>query len=255
MPKANIKDRLKNTGRRPPFATPKGAEKQFEKSLRKVARLVSGIIEHHVDGAELRNSADMMEALKIYSKVIDPWARSVSKKMLDTVSKDAERAFYGVSKSLTEGLRGMLADAEVGRRALALQAEQVELIKSIPLEAGERAQRLAMEASTVGRRAEETAQMLLKTEDITLARATLIARTETSKANSVITRARAESVGSKGYIWRTMGDDAVRESHAEMEGEYVPWDSPPELDDMTGHAGEFPNCRCFAEPVLPGDGE
>jgi hypothetical protein len=36
-----------------------------------------------------------------------------------------------------------------------------------------------------------------------------------------------------------------------MEGEFVPWDKPPNLDNMQGHAGEFPNCRCYPEPVIP----
>ena len=36
-----------------------------------------------------------------------------------------------------------------------------------------------------------------------------------------------------------------------MEGKFVSWDSPPTLDGMTGHAGEFPYCRCYPEPVIP----
>lgn len=48
---------------------------------------------------------------------------------------------------------------------------------------------------------------------------------------------------------------AARPSHRAMEGRFVSWDSPPRLDGMTGHAGEFPYCRCYPEPVIPkGDG-
>jgi uncharacterized protein with gpF-like domain len=36
-----------------------------------------------------------------------------------------------------------------------------------------------------------------------------------------------------------------------MEGVFVEWDKPPILDNMRGHAGEFPNCRCYPEPVIP----
>jgi len=243
--KTNIKDRLKNTGKRNKWATPRGAEKQFEKSLRRVAHNVAGLIEHHIDGHNLIDAPGMMEALRLYEKTITPWARSVSKKMLDTVSKDAERAFYSVSKSLTSGLRGMLADDAVGRRALELQAEHVSLIKSIPIQAGERVQKLAMEASTGGKRADEVAALLHENVGWCVNKATLIARTETSKANAVITRARAESVGCKSYLWRTMEDDVVRESHQEMEdsGEAYDWAVEPELSDGTsGHPGMFPNC-------------
>ena len=65
---------------------------------------------------------------------------------------------------------------------------------------------------------------------------------------------RAKSVGSKGYIWRTVGDSDVRESHAKMEGVYVDWDNPPTIDGIKGHPSErrlIDKCRCFEDPVLP----
>jgi hypothetical protein len=40
-----------------------------------------------------------------------------------------------------------------------------------------------------------------------------------------------------------------------MEGQFVKWDDPQKLDGMTGHAGEFPNCRCYPEPVVPREDE
>uniref|UniRef100_UPI00255ADB8F DUF6883 domain-containing protein n=1 Tax=Pseudodesulfovibrio pelocollis TaxID=3051432 RepID=UPI00255ADB8F len=76
------------------------------------------------------------------------------------------------------------------------------------------------------------------------------ALTEVSKAGTALTRARAESVGSEGYIWRTARDGATRPSHRAMEGRFVKWSEPPTLDGMTGHAGEFPNDRCYPEPVV-----
>ena len=58
-------------------------------------------------------------------------------------------------------------------------------------------------------------------------------------------------MGSLGYIWRTARDGDTRPSHRAMEGKFVKWDEPQLLDGMTGHAGEFPNCRCYPEPVIP----
>ena len=72
-----------------------------------------------------------------------------------------------------------------------------------------------------------------------------------SKAHTALTKARAEDVGSDGYIWRSVRDGATRPSHRAMEGKFVKWGEPPTLDGMTGHAGEFPNCRCYPEPVIP----
>ena len=49
------------------------------------------------------------------------------------------------------------------------------------------------------------------------------------------------------YIWRTVGDDQVRDSHAANEGKIFRWDNPPD----TGNPGDAINCRCTAEPYRP----
>lgn len=77
-------------------------------------------------------------------------------------------------------------------------------------------------------------------------RATLIARDQVEKLNSEITRLRQTDAGVEKYVWRTAGDNRVRDEHAAREGEIFQWKSPP----PDGHPGEAINCRCFAEPVL-----
>jgi SPP1 gp7 family putative phage head morphogenesis protein len=141
----------------------------------------------------------------------------------------------------------------IGNAARKLQEDQVTLIKSLPLEAGRRAQKLAQEAATGGRRASEVAEELARSEGVTISRANTIARTEIHKAYATFTQARAEAVGANQYIWRTAGDEIVRDSHAEMEGVVCDFDNPPTLSDgETGNAGEFVNCRCFSEPIIKG---
>ena len=51
------------------------------------------------------------------------------------------------------------------------------------------------------------------------------------------------------YIWRTMDDDKVRESHSERDDEVFDWD-----DEEYIKPGEDYNCRCYAE-FLDDDGE
>ena len=100
--------------------------------------------------------------------------------------------------------------------------------------------------------AKDAIPAIMKLGSQTVGRARTIARTEVSRAQSALTQARAEYVGSEGYVWRTVGDADVRDSHAEMEGKYVRWDSPPKLSDGTvTHAGMIYNCRCWAQPILP----
>ncbi|UJW86475.1 phage minor head protein [Devosia sp. SL43] len=46
------------------------------------------------------------------------------------------------------------------------------------------------------------------------------------------------------YVWRTAGDNRVRDGHAARNGQIFAWNDPPEH----GHPGREPNCRCWPEP-------
>ncbi len=151
----------------------------------------------------------------------------------------------------------------MGGVAARLLLEQVALIKSIPIEAGERAQKIAYEAVLQGTRAEanedtiaELQKQLGLSTEVAISRAQLIAVTETARANASINQARAQAVGSGQYRWHNSGDEAVRHAHKfykgkRLQGRIFSWDDPPTLDDGTkGHPGTFPRCRCFAEPVF-----
>jgi len=245
------------------FKPSTAAEKAFQKALKKVARVSGHIVEAHVDGAKIKNSAQMKKALEDYSKLIEPWARRQSAKLLEQVQKSNKRAYTQKSKAIGVALETNVAESDVGAIAYTLMNEQVALIKSIPLEAGERAQQIAFNAALEGTRAapnEDTIAELQKqlglSTEVATSRAQLIAITETARANASINQARAMKVGSSQYRWHNSGDEAVRESHKyyhgrKMQGQIFSWDKPPTLSDgMTGHPGTFPRCRCFAEPVF-----
>lgn len=243
------------------------AEKNFFRALKKVAQVAGHIIESHTDGVKITRETDLERALVSYSNLIEPWAKRQSQKMLEKVRNSNMRAYKNKSKALGKELHLQLLDPKnmtaEGIIARDLHTEQVALIKSIPLEAGLRAQKLAQEAAVHGLRAEpdqktisEIKKQLGFTTEEAVNRARLIARTETAKANATINQARAMSAGSSQYRWHNSGDGAVRESHKvykgqRLQGKIFSWDKPPTLDDgMTGHPGEFPNCRCFAEPIF-----
>ena len=56
---------------------------------------------------------------------------------------------------------------------------------------------------------------------------------------------RQRALGIESYVWRTQGDDKVRDGHAARAGRRFLWDDAPE----GGHPGQDHNCRCIAEPV------
>lgn len=173
--------------------------------------------------------------------------------MLEDVNRRDAQAWAEHAEEMSRALKTELRTAPTGEAMRVLMAEQVTLIKSIPLEAATRVHELTMAGIEDGSRAREISAEIQRSGDVAKSRADLIARTEVARTASTLTQARAEHIGSEGYIWRTSGDGDVRHSHAEMNGRYVRWDSPPTLDNMTGHAGQFPNCRCYPDPVIPED--
>lgn len=91
-----------------------------------------------------------------------------------------------------------------------------------------------------------------RVDEIAENRAKLIARDQTAKMNSSFNRVRQTDVGIEQYEWQTAGDERVRDSHAEKDGQIFSWDSPPE---DTGHPGEDIQCRCVAIPFFDLDAE
>jgi SPP1 gp7 family putative phage head morphogenesis protein len=84
-----------------------------------------------------------------------------------------------------------------------------------------------------------------------------IARTEVAKADTAITRVRAESIGLNWYEWQTSQDARVRVSHRKMNQVLIDWNDPPSPEQLVKepseghyHAGNIYNCRCVALPVL-----
>jgi SPP1 gp7 family putative phage head morphogenesis protein len=238
------------------FKPSRAAEMQFYRQLKKVAQASGHIIEQHANGATLRNEQLMMEELRRYSEKLGPWATTQAAKMLEQVQKSNKRAYTQKSKALSTAIQYSLSDRDVFTTAASLLFEQVDLIKSIPLEAGLRAQHIALEATLSGTRAEEAAKEIADSTGVATSRALLIARTEVARSNAAINQIRAQSVGSVQYRWHNSGDAAVRESHRmyrgrRWQGMIFSWDNPPTLDDgMTGHPGTFPNCRCISESLF-----
>ena len=201
---------------------------------------------------KVRDPAALDKALREYAVLIQPWAQQVAATMLAEVYARTGRAWTRMSKEIGQGLRVELTSAPTGAAMQELMQDQVGLITSLPTTAADRVHRLVAQAMIESTRAADIAAEIARTSDVTEARARLIARTEVARAASVLTESRAVYAGGEGYIWRTSGDGNVRDSHREMDGKYVRWDTKPRLSDGTvTHAGQIYSCRCFADPVLP----
>jgi SPP1 gp7 family putative phage head morphogenesis protein len=173
--------------------------------------------------------------------------------MLADVQRRDYKMWQQHSKDISQSIRSELLNAPTGSAYTGLMEEQVHLITSLPLDAAERIHSLVKENMIAGIRSPDIKREIMRTQQVSESKARLIARTEVARSAATFTQARAEYAGSDGYIWRTSTDSDVRPLHQEMEGKYVAWSDPPKLELSLApyHAGCGPNCRCFAEPVLP----
>jgi SPP1 gp7 family putative phage head morphogenesis protein len=76
--------------------------------------------------------------------------------------------------------------------------------------------------------------------------ARLVAHDQLNKLNARLNQTRQEAAGITEYTWRSQGDDRVRTTHMEFNGNRYTWAQGTE----EGHPGEPVNCRCFAQPFV-----
>ena len=161
-----------------------------------------------------------------------------------------------MSNEIGRGLREEIEKADTGQILKVALEAQVHLITSLPREAAQRVHKLTLESLVDSTRTSEIAKEIARSGEVTKSRANLIARTEVARTAAELTQARATAVGVTHYIWRTSGDADVRESHKHMNGKVIEYAKLPEVEPgKFYHAGEFPNCRCYAEVIIPEEGD
>lgn len=233
----------------------------YARVLRLVSKRLGSLLRRYFD--EKGNLFDVdgfVAACKKYSVELEPWAVETATKFVKRVERQngsiwrqAAKASLGAAGAT--GTLGVLYSVHQGslvhHAVMDLVQEQAALIKSLTETAAQRVQEIAVEAAISGDRSPVVYKKIMDTEQVTTSRAALIARTELAKANAVITRARADAAGVTHYIWRTAGDERVRDTHLSMEGVVCEFARPPAVEgEGNHHAGEYPNCRCYAEPIF-----
>ncbi len=231
-------------------------EAEYMRSLRMLAKQIDHIVKGMAPAGVVTDSHELQRVLRQYGIAIRPWATSVASKMVNRIAGVDESRWYSLSKQMGTALKKELQNAPTGKWLRQYLEENVELITSLPEDAARRVHDLTFGALSTGRRAEEIQKDILRTGDVTLSRARLIARTEVARTASGLVQSRMTNVGLTHYVWRTSMDETVRESHREMNGKIIEWaenNGKGHLlsDGTVCHAGQIWNCRCYPEPVLP----
>lgn len=184
---------------------------------------------------------------------IDQWAARIAAQAAGRVDKQATSTIVSsVRGAFGPDIGPMMAMADVRSTIALAKAANVQLIKSVHSTYFDKIGNVVLSGVTQGRRASDLADDIQKITDVTESRAKFIARDQTAKMNSAITKARHLELGIEEYTWQTSGDERVRDSHAAHDGKVYRWDDPP---TDTGNPGEDYNCRCVALPHVKIDDE
>ena len=239
----------------------KTVEKEYLNALLKLVKIFKKIANSSGNDqqkyiASMNNFQNSMQ----YEKFIN----SAVKRMVLPIDVGNQRTWREAAKKATKGkflYRLLMDELKQGTGQIIKKQvmENVLLIKTLPNDVAQKVVSDIAENALKGARAESTEKIIRdKTDQHARASARLIARTETAKTMSALTKARCEQLGLRWYIWRTALDGTrVRLSHRIMEGVLVNWNNPPAPEELVGeksaghyHAGNIWNCRCYSEPVL-----
>lgn len=173
-----------------------------------------------------------------------------------SAGEDAERAASRPWAPLTRAReRGRDAKAYDGRRLVERWTKDATgLIKSVRDELAPALAADIRAAAKAGTPADELAARWIRhgvpVEFGTLeGRLRTIARHQLSILHANVQSERARAVGVTAFIWRTQGDDRVRDEHQALDGTRFAYDDPPD----EGLPGTPVNCRCWAESIIPDD--
>jgi SPP1 gp7 family putative phage head morphogenesis protein len=197
----------------------------------------------------------------VKSKWFEDFARQAAYRMITHTRSDTANSWREAARKSSRGreiFEALKRETDADKNFQSLLNSNVHYIKSAPLDMAERMVKHISDAHIAGRRPEQIADELQKLfPEMTKAKAKLIARTESAKASAELVQSRAERLGFAWYIWSSVKDQRVRQSHKDMQGVLVNYNDPPSPEKLAGeksqgayNAGNIYNCRCYASVVF-----
>ena len=219
-------------------ANDKGDWQEFSRMLRRVLERAEADLEKKTANFDLiRKLNDLENRAHKYS--IREWKRVVRQTLGINIFDD-----YYDGKFFRENTRQWVL-------------QNVDLITTIPKETLKRMYNVISGGQYAGKTAAEIGRQIQASYNVSKSHARFIARDQMAKLNARITQQQQTDAGITEYVWRTVGDGRVRESHRHLNGKRFKYSDPPVVDPKTGrraNPGEDYQCRCVALPVFDIDG-
>lgn len=235
-------------------------KKKIDQTFKSLTNFLEDIAKQFSSIGDLTHKLEMLEQDPEYSKL----SSSVATSVVNMQRRDDARGWREAAKHSTRGkLIYQYLKKEFGTNQpfQELIDQSADLIRTLPHHISTKVVKKVQEMTLKGERQDVIAKTIRTMfPSYTRASARLIARTQVSKTLTAITTIRAQNVGVKFYIWRTVGGPLVRDSHRHMNGVVIPFDQDPSPEALIGKEnkgyykpGGIYNCRCYMETVLDTD--
>lgn len=203
--------------------------------------------ERHADADESKRAAALIEqARRALVQSTQPAGVEAIAQQFGKRTQEFNRVQLGRQVKAALGV-DVLADNPKVKTALDhFVQENAALIKSIPSQVIDQVEGIVNRAFTSGSLHGDVADEIEERFNVGESRARLIARDQIGKLYGQTNAIRQQELGIERFVWRTAGDERVREEHADLDGEQFDYDDLPD----EGLPGEPIQCRCYAEPVF-----
>ena len=245
-----------------PVKTSKRTERWYSDELKKLVKSMRSDVESALQapqgaffmddaqGFQAISTQALLNALKKYAKTdrtFDDERIAQGFVNRGNVQNQAEVATNLKNQTGIDLAAYLRSSPNIAEKVNAMTTANIQLISSIRSQYLDKVQNAVTQAMIKGSLNKDLAQQIKDIGKVTEKRAAFIARDQSAKLNASLTQARHEDVGITKYTWSTSGDERVRDSHAEKDGQVFEYANPPA---DTGNPGRDFNCRCVAIPFL-----
>ncbi len=256
--------RPRRRARLPRQVPPVAIEREYSKALRGVMDrvrdtfdhlknelprlLASAQSDHRMDAGEGRRVRNLIdEARRKIAGIVTPEIEPLARKFAQRTST-YQRTQLNKQTKAALGADVFIADRRLFSLTEAFVDSNVGLIKKLSDDVAGRVETLVLRSVQDAKPWDEVSKELQAQFDFSESRANLIARDQIGKFYGQTNAARQRELGVSHFIWRTSGDERVRDEHEALDGQEFSYDDPP----SEGLPGEPIQCRCSAEPVFDG---
>lgn len=243
----------------PPFHRPTRLEEHYR---REITRLLNKYLTMPTTADLGEISARLVEYAQAQN-FLQGFANKLAKNMVTQVLVSNAVSWRQAATQSSQGrliysmLKSQLNGA-IGDQVTQLVTQNAQYITTVPRNVAEVLTRHIQQRQMEGVRSEQIAKEIRsKLPHLKKYQIDRIARTEVAKADTAITRVRAQSIKLNWYQWDTSEDARVRKSHRKMNLVLINWNDAPSPEQLAHeksqghyHAGNIYNCRCVALPVV-----